>query len=220
MITASSGIRALVFLLAVLLLSLPASARAHDAVGNALDADEKVRIVERNFFIVIEAMHDFHRDHSERYPQHLHELVEAGYLEELPVNPYTGRPLRQIRLGELPNAGELSLLLGNSRFLDSSGNVQSTRAEMFLLGYVDAQYNRRSGMLRMDWNQRIAGAEKLLVLPAEINRALQLSWGGITYPCYGYVGPYQVEFDSLTDVLQRDGYTLPIQMKDSESAVK
>ncbi|MCB1222298.1 hypothetical protein KDL30_16715, partial [bacterium] len=116
--------------------------------------------------------------------------------------------------------GELSLLLGNSRFLDSSGNVQSTRAEMFLLGYVDAQYNRRSGMLRMDWNQRIAGAEKLLVLPAEINRALQLSWGGITYPCYGYVGPYQVEFDSLTDVLQRDGYTLPIQMKDSESAVK
>lgn len=202
-----------VLILASMLSCSPMLAHAQDGEAAGLDADARAMIAKKNFSVVVTAMYKYYNEHGSNYPHSLCQLVDCGYLQEMPVNPYTGKPVRQVRIGELPNAGELSLLLGRTRFLDSAGNVQSTQSEMFLLGYVDSQYSKRKGMLRMNWNQMIAGPEFALQLPAEINSSLRMAWGGISYPCYGYVGPYQVEFDSIEEVLLRDGYSLPIQVQ-------
>lgn len=44
------------------------------------------------------------------YPNTIEEVVRKGYLPSIPINPYSGKPMREIRPGDPASAGDFSYL--------------------------------------------------------------------------------------------------------------
>jgi hypothetical protein len=54
------------------------------------------------------AVERFGYDHAGLYPSSIDELVKGGYLAQLPINPFTDQPMRQIQPGDTPFSGEFT----------------------------------------------------------------------------------------------------------------
>jgi len=54
------------------------------------------------------------------YPQSTSLLIQKGYLEALPTNPYSHRPMEEYRLGEIPPPGDFVY----ATVRDEDGNIE------------------------------------------------------------------------------------------------
>jgi hypothetical protein len=66
------------------------------------------RTVWENTFFVEFVLDIWAGDHGFQYPLILEAIVEDGYIDEMPINPFTHRPTRVIAFGDKPFEGEMS----------------------------------------------------------------------------------------------------------------
>jgi len=64
----------------------------------------------RNLHSVQLAVERYAVDTDGSYPTRVTQTLEAGYLDALPTNPYTGQPMRELRLGDPPSQGDFYYL--------------------------------------------------------------------------------------------------------------
>lgn len=79
----------LVEILAVLLLISILAAIATPVVINSITRSKEAALLE-NMRTMRELLDDFYADHNE-YPDSLNELVDLGYMREIPIHPFTER---------------------------------------------------------------------------------------------------------------------------------
>jgi len=84
-----------------------------------------------------------YRRYQLREPESIESLVGAGYLNEVPLNPFTGQPMRNVRIGSGDCAGNFTYLVGREVYY-KDGVVRADRMTGYLLlGYgLPGSYNR------------------------------------------------------------------------------
>ncbi|MCB1187422.1 hypothetical protein KDL29_09680 [bacterium] len=69
------------------------------------------------------------------YPDYLTQLVDSDMMSQVPINPFTGQASRLIRIGEYPNAGEISVLAGNEYIFNHDTKTSETRSVLTIFCY-------------------------------------------------------------------------------------
>lgn len=151
-------------------------------------------------------------DNDGNITRDLGKLVDAGYLREIPVNPFTGQPVEFIRIGKIPNAGNLSVVTGWEEEGKDDGSYKHRYEVVLIVAYgkPDMGYFKYANRRFDGWNNcnTLFGPR----LPDEIDETIVQLDGGVG----GCVGKMTQGFyghsQSLEDALLADGYTLPIQV--------
>lgn len=98
--------------------------------------------------LIMHALDDYRYDYDEEtdswindgYPGDIYDLVEYGYLESMPINPYTGEPIRFLDKGEEPSYGDMIYERGDFESDDTdmeSGAWPMYKLSTFCIGGVN-----------------------------------------------------------------------------------
>lgn len=189
----------------------------HDSRQAAMLLEQRTEndIVVDNAQLILQAMYDYARDHDWVYSRSLEELVDEHYLSSIPVNPFTGQPTELIRVGDMPNAGNLSIVFGESGARDDSGNIVERNDAILLIGYGDPA-------LGFNLHQRhVAGQEwDEPSIEEALRRTIIFLDGDLLITSVRRMDGNHYWRDSLETVFWKSGYTLPIKMDAGEAAGK
>ncbi|MCB1219723.1 MAG: hypothetical protein H7A35_11710 [Planctomycetales bacterium] len=189
----------------------------HDSQQAAMLLEQRTEndIVVDNAQLILQAMYDYARDHDWVYSRSLEELVDEHYLSSIPVNPFTGQPTELIRVGDMPNAGNLSIVFGESGARDDSGNIVERNDATWLIGYGDPA-------LGFNLHPRhVAGQEwDEPSIEEALRRTIIFLDGDLLVTSVRRMDGNHYWRDSLETVLRKNGYTLPIKMDAGEAAGK
>ncbi|MCB1217555.1 hypothetical protein KDL44_09180 [bacterium] len=164
-------------------------------------------IVIDNALVISKALHIYAEAHGGIFPRQFQPLVDQGYLSHIPLNPYTGAPMRIVRLGESPRLGEITLEFGQQYIYSHELGTTETRDAELLIVYGDhaegfTKFEECAQPLKANdcWSAEVA-EDMILVVGKLAISGLKLS------------SPYSWSRDSDEQYLTANGYTLPIQME-------
>lgn len=97
----------------------------------------KLRQFQYKIHVIYSAIATWQSDHHhESVPDHLVDLVRQGYISQLPTNPYTGRPIREVALNGEAHPGDVTYLPVYNLAPDEYAYASS----FGLFGYGPARY--------------------------------------------------------------------------------
>lgn len=165
-------------------------------------------IVVDNAKLILQAMYDYAVDHDWTHSRSLQQLVDGHYLSSIPVNPFTGQPTELIRIGEMPNAGNLSIVFGESGARDDNGNIVERNEAILLIAYGDPALGFKlhpRHVAGQDWEEPSIGEalrSTMIFLDGDMLITSVRRMDGNSY-----------WKDSLESALEKNGYSLPVGME-------
>lgn len=123
-----------------------------------------------------------YRSENDQLPDTLEVLVDSGFLKTIPVNPFTGKPLELVRLNELPNIGNVTLISSWVESGKADRSEVSQSEHMLLVSYGDPNldYVKYANRIIRTWNS--CNFVLAPTLPEELDSSVIYLNGGLGSP--------------------------------------
>ncbi|UNM07523.1 MAG: hypothetical protein H7A35_11700 [Planctomycetales bacterium] len=158
------------------------------------------------------ALLTYEHENPNQLPETLDELVASGNLRSVPLNPFSGKPVKRMRLDEKPVPGDICYITGSAEYGRRDGKEVNPERIFVIVGYgdPDGEYYKYASGRHMTWNESLRGND--VRLPDEWDCYVVYIEGEL-----GGIGPCKLNEEwyyrsqSIEEAMLNEGYELPIK---------